>query len=102
MDSDNPRADGLGGCLLPRGFVSHTICVSNQGRGAEMLSYGDAVHALTNKVSVIGGDGTRWNVTEVEDRGTRSWRVTLVQLGTGRTARFDLSIDAKLSNVRLP
>ena len=67
-----------------------------------MLSYGDAIYALTNKISVVGGDGTRWRVTEVEDRGMRSWRVTLVQLGTGRTARFDLSIDAKLFHVRLP
>ena len=67
-----------------------------------MLSYGDAVYALTNKVSVVGGDGTRWNVTEVEDRGMRSWRVTLVQLGSGRTERFTLLMSAKLSNVRLP
>lgn len=67
-----------------------------------MLSYGDAIHALTNKVSVIGGDGTYWNVTEVENRGTRSWRVTLVCARSGRTERFTLPMDAKLSNVRLP
>lgn len=67
-----------------------------------MLSYGDAIYALTYKVSVIGGDGTRWNVTEVEDRGMRSWRVTLVCTKSGRTERFTLLMSAKLSNVRLP
>lgn len=82
--------------------MSHTICVSNQGRGAEMLSYGDAVHALTNKVSVVDNNGHCWNVAEVEDRGMRSWRVTLMCTRSGRTERFDLSVDAKLSHVRLP
>lgn len=83
------------------GLVRHTN-LSSPGRGAEMLSYGDAVYALTHRVSVLDHKGHHWRVIKVEDRGMRSWRVTLARLETGRTEQFDLPLDAKLSHARLP